>query len=293
MPASLAPWRLPPILWSGVLLVLFGALWIAVTASPSLDAVDLAAVGELHRVAFEPFVEWARELTLLGGTDWIIGLTTVSVCLLAGLRYRNEAFALAVAVASTEIAVAVVKHLMLRQRPPAADAVDHAAGYSFPSGHAATTLALFGSMAFLLARSRSRRFRVAVWSAATALLLGIGVTRVYLGVHYPTDIAAGWLLAGALTTATWTRLAPSQANPPSPAAPALRDAARPRSGVAAPPASSRQVPREAAQRAPDQAVTASGRALRADSRSASGAPGRGAAKERRSPQRQPDADRRS
>jgi undecaprenyl-diphosphatase len=140
---------------------------------------------------------------LLGGTHWILGLTAASVCLLAALRHRTDAFALAVAVASTVIGVAVVKELMIRQRPPAVEAVDHAAGYSFPSGHAAASLALFGSAASLLSRAQPVRVRLAIWSATAALLVGIGVTRVYLGVHYPTDIAAGWLLAGALTTAAW------------------------------------------------------------------------------------------
>lgn len=207
MPSSGGVARLSQLAWSAALLGLFAALWLWLTVAPSaLVSVDLAAVGDAHRFAVEPFVEKARELTLLGGTHWLLGLTAASACLLVVCRYSREALALAVAVASTEGGVAVVKHLMLRARPPAADAVDHAAGYSFPSGHAATSLALFASVAFLVSREQSLAVRVAVWSATALLLLGIGLSRVYLGVHYPTDVAAGWLLAGALTIASWALL---------------------------------------------------------------------------------------
>ena len=68
------------------MLGLFGALWAAVTVIPSLAAVDLTAVGDLHRFAVEPFVEKARELTLLGGTHWILGLTAAVGCVLVASR---------------------------------------------------------------------------------------------------------------------------------------------------------------------------------------------------------------
>ena len=204
MTSSVRLARVSQLVPSAVLLASFAALWLALLAAPSsLGSIDLAAVGDAHRFAVEPFVEKARELTLLGGTHWLLGLTAASACLLALGRYRREALALALAVASTEALVALVKHVMVRPRPPAIDAVDHAAGYSFPSGHAAASVALFASVAFLLSRGQSLGVRIAVWSATGLLLAGIGLSRVYLGVHYPSDVAAGWLLAGALTTASW------------------------------------------------------------------------------------------
>jgi undecaprenyl-diphosphatase len=186
-----------------VLLALLGVLAAAVQSVPWFDAMDHAVVRAAHGLGAEATVAQARELTLIGGTDAVAGLTVAIAAALALLRRRREALALAVAVASTELGVSLVKHLMLRPRPPAADAVAHATGYSFPSGHAAASLALFGSVAFLASRTRSPRSRLAIGLVFGALLVAIGLTRVRLGVHYPTDVVAGWLLAGGITLAAW------------------------------------------------------------------------------------------
>jgi undecaprenyl-diphosphatase len=70
--------------------------------------------------------------------------------------------------------------------------------YSFPSGHALFNLCFYGGLAILLAsRVRGAGLRIATWSAAALLVLGIGLSRIYLGVHYPTDVLAGFLAGGA------------------------------------------------------------------------------------------------
>jgi undecaprenyl-diphosphatase len=76
---------------------------------------------------------------------------------------------------------------------------------SFPSGHALYAASVFGGLAALLtARLKHRALRVAVWSGATALVLLVGLSRIYLGVHYPSDVLAGfavgliWVTAVAL-----------------------------------------------------------------------------------------------
>ena len=90
----------------------------------------------------------------------------------------------------------LLKNLFERSRPDLFQMVE-AAGYSFPSGHAMVSLCLYGMIAFLISRQIPRwQWRLAVVTFATALVAAIGLSRVYLGVHYPTDVVAGYFAGG-------------------------------------------------------------------------------------------------
>jgi len=91
----------------------------------------------------------------------------------------------------------MLKHLFERARPEAFQIVAES-GFSFPSGHAMVSLCFYGIVAFLIVRKRSLQWRIAGAVVATLLIVGIGVSRIYLGVHYPSDVVAGYA-AGA----TW------------------------------------------------------------------------------------------
>jgi undecaprenyl-diphosphatase len=107
------------------------------------------------------------------------------------------------AVGGGAVSAQLVKVLVARPRPPLADARLVETSYSFPSEHATLAVALYGTAAFLLMRAvRPDALRALAGSAAALLALAIGVSRVYLGVHYPSDVLAGWALGGA-----WVALA--------------------------------------------------------------------------------------
>lgn len=93
---------------------------------------------------------------------------------------------------------ALAKPFVARPRPPAADLIGHATGLSFPSGHAAQALAAWSILALVLTTSRSRHTRIAALAFAGVIVLAVGVSRVYLGAHWLTDVLAGYTL-----TATW------------------------------------------------------------------------------------------
>ncbi|MGW2229457.1 phosphatase PAP2 family protein [Streptomyces formicae] len=110
------------------------------------------------------------------------------------LLLTGGATALAIALAT------LVKNVAGRARPPLATAVVHESGFSFPSRHTTVATALLLAMAYLLARRlRSRTAAVAAWAAALGLSVLVAASRVYLGVHWATDVTAGFALGAAAT----------------------------------------------------------------------------------------------
>ena len=105
------------------------------------------------------------------------------------------------ALAGCAISVTVAKLVVGRQRPPLSYAVMALDDYSYPSGHAIGVMIAAGVCAWMLAHwvIRSDTIRIAVWTTAVVIIGGVGFSRVYLGVHYPSDVIGGWLLG-----ATWT-----------------------------------------------------------------------------------------
>ncbi|MDP9263486.1 MAG: phosphatase PAP2 family protein, partial [Acidobacteriota bacterium] len=100
----------------------------------------------------------------------------------------------AAAMAGAGVLDAVLKHIVQRPRPPQAATFLHRDSFSFPSGHAMISLVAYGMLAYLLVLfwgSRRGR-RVAIIAVAAALALAIGFSRLYLGVHYFSDVIGGY-----------------------------------------------------------------------------------------------------
>ncbi|HEX9030899.1 MAG TPA: phosphatase PAP2 family protein, partial [Streptosporangiaceae bacterium] len=102
----------------------------------------------------------------------------------------------------------VVKSVVGRPRPPVAHAVQSAPGFSFPSAHAAVAIAVCGAVAWLCGlRLRSWAGRAALWSAAAMIAALVGLSRIYLGVHWTSDVLGGWALGAlwlAVVISAWT-----------------------------------------------------------------------------------------
>ncbi len=109
-------------------------------------------------------------------------------------RWR-DAVVLGAVAGGTALVVQILKALLARPRPDVADALTTAVGYAFPSGHATQAAVVYGLIAWLAVRRWPAR-RLPIWLGAAALAGLIGFSRLYLGVHWLSDVLAGYLLAG-------------------------------------------------------------------------------------------------
>ncbi len=197
--------------------VLLAGLWIfALLAdevmegdTASLDRAILLSMRNPADVADplgSPVVEEAaRDVTALGGITILTFLTIVigGYLILDGKR-RLAGFVWG-SVSTGVLAASALKYAFGRPRPELALHTVYAMHSSFPSGHAMLSAVTYLTLGALLARSDSRR-RVKAYFMLVAVIvtLSIGVTRVYLGVHWPTDVLAGWTAGALWALLCWT-----------------------------------------------------------------------------------------
>ena len=144
-------------------------------------------------------------VTIVGGPLGMGGLVVaVLAVLIVRRRFRWAAY-LAITSAGGALLNQVLKLHYVRQRPDPKTALLGAMGYSFPSGHAMAATIILGALAYLAARSvREWKGKSAAFSAFATLALAIGVSRLYLGVHWTSDVGAGFAAGMLWVTATTT-----------------------------------------------------------------------------------------
>jgi undecaprenyl-diphosphatase len=131
-------------------------------------------------------------VTMIGGPAGLAVIGTIASIVLAIKRRWRWLIYLAITWGGGVALDEELKHYFARARPALAEALRQASGYSFPSGHAMGSTILFGALAYLASRALPRwRWKAAVNALACTLVLSVALSRVYLGVHWISDIAAG------------------------------------------------------------------------------------------------------
>lgn len=156
---------------------------------------DVHLAAWLHAHSSPWLVSIFEIVTNAGNTVFLAVVTATAGVLLIRRRAVNEAALLVLAAIGIEIVNGGLKLLFHRPRPELA--FIHLDSYSFPSGHAASSVAIYGVLAFLLVRRRSWPARAGVVSATAVLVAVVGFSRLYLGAHYLSDVLAGFSLGAA------------------------------------------------------------------------------------------------
>lgn len=142
----------------------------------------------------EMLAEIARDVTALGGIGPLAFFSIVAAGYLFFDRKLRMALFLAAATGGSVVASLILKNLFDRPRPSVVPHLTEVYTSSFPSGHSMLSAAIYLTLGSLLAASIPRiTLKIYVLAVAMILSLAVGISRVYLGVHYPTDVLAGWM----------------------------------------------------------------------------------------------------
>jgi membrane-associated phospholipid phosphatase len=220
------PTRTPLLAAIGIVLVTLLGVLVALDVP---DPVDRAIMDAVRSGGSQGPLAFLDPITELGSTA---AVTLVAiVCLGVGVAvgpWRHGAIG-AATIGLASLGVEVLKSIVARDRPEILEPILVEHGFSFPSGHATLSMTAYGVLAVLVSRSRVPRVAKAAFAFVAALLvLAIGLSRVWFGVHYPSDVLAGWI-AGAVIVVLYADLTRGVSREPAAAA---VDAGRegPRSG---------------------------------------------------------------
>jgi undecaprenyl-diphosphatase len=168
--------------------------WLAVvTMDGSMASFDETVRTHVHASAAPWLTTSVEMVTWLGAWSVLALFSGVSAAILLHAGRSRDAKLLLFTMAGAVVLENALKFSLQRPRPPPFFGTDPTT-YSFPSGHALFSLCFYGVLATFLGRMGARTI---VWPAMFVLVAAIGGTRIYLGVHYPTDVVAGYLVATA------------------------------------------------------------------------------------------------
>ena len=189
-----------------VLMLVAGGLLVLVLAQSKLDTDFLLA----FRTGSDPIgpvwvEELARDITALGSLGVLALLVTASVLFLLMARQHTDAWTMLAATVGGIAVVLTLKLLLARTRPEEVLRSVNVSTPSFPSGHAMMSTVTYLTLGAFMARElRSRTLKMYVMLLALFVSVLVGVTRIYLGVHWPSDVLAGWSIGAAWALLCWS-----------------------------------------------------------------------------------------
>jgi membrane-associated phospholipid phosphatase len=186
---------LGPTLTVGLLVLAAGGWAFGLLAEEVAEGdtgLDNRIANELHEHATRPLTEFFEAVTTLGNGIVLAGVAAIAAYLLVRRRYYTEAVLMVLAYGGAQVLSFSLKLAFRRDRPFFTDPLATLSTYSFPSGHATVSIAVYGALTLVLLRRLRGPARVVCLAAAVLLVSLIGFSRMYLGVHFLSDVLAGY-----------------------------------------------------------------------------------------------------
>jgi membrane-associated phospholipid phosphatase len=147
---------------------------------------------QTHRSEF--FNKIMLEITTLGTGVVLIMIVLIASIFLWQTQHKWSVYLLLLGTFGGKLLNTALKAFYNRDRPSVVEWVTEVHSTSFPSGHAMSAMVVYGSVAYLVGRlDANRGLRHTTWAVAAVVILAIGISRMYLGVHYPSDVIAGFI----------------------------------------------------------------------------------------------------
>lgn len=199
--------------------VLGGCLWLVLKLGSEINEGETGAVDRALLLALRQpgdpnlpigprwLQETARDITALGGFTVLTLVAIAAIAALVIYRQRTRALIFGGAVVLAQTVAELIKGFVDRPRPDLVSHLDMVYSASFPSGHAVMSPVVYFTLAMMVAETDIRRpARIMLIAAAVVLVVAIGISRIYLGVHWPTDVLGGWTIGSAVAFSSWVVL---------------------------------------------------------------------------------------
>lgn len=182
----------------GLLAVLFFAVIVINILNSNVNEFDMSIITWVQGFESDKLTRIMEGFSWIGATLPVTALAIAMLLFLfLVLKHRYELILLIVVVGGSSLLNVMLKLVFRRDRPDLHRIVEEA-GYGFPSGHSVAAIALYGVLVYLLWRhANTRKGKAVLIVIGLFMVLSIGISRIYLGVHFPSDVIGGYLVSGA------------------------------------------------------------------------------------------------
>ena len=180
---------------ASICLIAFFILLVLVVTN-QIEAFDQTIYQVVYSIHNKPIDAFFTTFTHIADTISVIIIVAI---LFVCFKPRKDKVQLIFSCAKTVALNQLVKRIIMRPRPPMERRLIKQGGYSFPSGHSMISLCICGLlMYFVITKVKNKTLKIGLCILLTIIILLVGISRIYVGVHYPSDVLGGYLLTIAL-----------------------------------------------------------------------------------------------